>query len=211
MCRRLHRRAFVGAIVALWLVAASAGFARLMQYATTPGSDQPAPSDWPAEASLRPDPGHDNLVLFAHPHCTCTRATLAQLEELAARCPELAIHVLFVRPRDGAEDWTQTDLWRQAVAIRGATVTDDAGGVEARRFGAATSGLALLYRRDGRLVFHGGITDARGQAGGSAGLQAIVALLTGGAGKRKETPAFGCPLFDPTPSADQGALPCCKD
>src|ERR1051326_560165 len=104
MRNRIPTRALVGAFVALWLIGAGAGFARLMQYETTPGDDRAGPSDWPADARVIRDPDRANLVLCAHPHCACTRATLAQLEELAARCPDLAIHVLFVRPRDGAED-----------------------------------------------------------------------------------------------------------
>jgi hypothetical protein len=211
MFGRLRTRALIGALVALWVAGTCAGFAHLMRYATTSGNDGPAPTDWPAASTLQPDPDRANLVLLAHPHCSCTRATFQQLEQLAARCPSVAIHVLFVRPAESGDDWKQTDLWRQAAAIPTARVIEDTGGAEARRFGAATSGCVLLYRRDGKLLFRGGITDARGQAGDSAGVEAIVSLLISGAAERDKTPVFGCPLFDPTPSTDQGPPTCCKD
>ena len=57
--------------------------------------------------------------------------------------------------------WARTGLWDQAEAIPGVRIWTDVGAVEARRFGAATSGLVLVYDASGRLVFQGGITPAR--------------------------------------------------
>jgi hypothetical protein len=50
-------------------------------------------------------------------------------------------------------------------------------GHEACLFGAATWGQTMVYGRDGRLLFSGGITAARGHYGDNAGTQAIAALL----------------------------------
>ena len=47
-------------------------------------------------------------------------------------------------------------------------VRDDMAG-EARRFGAVTSGQTLLFDTQGNLLFSGGITAARAQAGDNAG------------------------------------------
>ena len=65
--------------------------------------------------------------------------------------------VVFVQPPELASSWAQTDLWRSVSLIPGATrVLDD--GTEARLFGAATSGQTIVYDREGRLLFSGGIT-----------------------------------------------------
>ena len=45
------------------------------------------------------------------------------------------------------------------------------------RFGLVSSGHALLYDENGRLLFSGGLTNARGHAGNSVGRNAIVAIL----------------------------------
>jgi len=74
------------------------------------------------------------------------------------------------------------------------TVDFDGGGAEAKRFGAETSGAVVLYDRAGRLVFHGGITAARGHEGDSFGQQRIAALLTGARADRTDAPVFGCAL-----------------
>ncbi|MCI0536897.1 MAG: hypothetical protein L0Z50_16910 [Verrucomicrobiales bacterium] len=62
---------------------------------------------------------------------------------------QLSVHVLFVKPADTAQDWANTDLWRQAAAIPDVTVHCDAEGREARIFHSETSGNSLMYGRDG--------------------------------------------------------------
>src|SRR5436190_6315 len=88
-------------------------------------------------------------------------------------------------------------LTRPKVAIPGVTVRADVDGEAARRFGAATSGQALLYTADGRLLFSGGITESRGHEGDNAGRSAIAALVLGAEPTKLATsPVYGCPLFE---------------
>jgi glyoxylase-like metal-dependent hydrolase (beta-lactamase superfamily II) len=105
-------------------------------------------------------------------------------------------YVLFVKPPDFAAGWEQTDLLTSAATIPGVTVVRDDDGIEASRFRAATSGQTVLYDADGKLLFSGGITGARGHAGDNAGRAAVVSLLAEDETERQETPVYGCPLFD---------------
>jgi hypothetical protein len=75
------------------------------------------------------------------------------------------------------------------------SVVRDDDGVEARAFGAATSGQTLLYDRNGRQQFSGGITGSRAHQGDNAGRQSLLALLNGGHNVRTGTNVYGCPLF----------------
>ena len=61
-----------------------------------------------------------------------------------------------------------------------------------------TSGHALLFDRDGHLLFSGGITPARGHEGDNFGASAIAARLAGRPAPA-ETPVFGCPIAGPDP------------
>jgi hypothetical protein len=108
----------------------------------------------------------------------------------------VSAHVFFLKPTSVPDDWERTDLWRSAASIPGVQVWADPDGAEARRFHAATSGLALLYDGDGRLRFCGGITRARGHAGDNPGREALRALLLEGGPGPTQTPVFGCPLFE---------------
>ncbi len=189
-------RHLVGVAVALWAAVVGAGFLALWHYETTPGGSGNPPAQQ-GEAAL------PRLVLFAHPRCPCTRATLDELEQLVAHCQgRLSIHVLFFKPAGTADTWAETDLWRRAAALPGVSVSCDEDGREARRAGAFTSGHALLYDTRGRLLFSGGLTNSRGHAGDGAGRAAVLALLAGEPADRAQTPVFGCPLGDgcPTPS-----------
>jgi hypothetical protein len=70
----------------------------------------------------------------------------------------------------------------------------DEDATQAAVFGVAVSGQTLLYDAAGRLIFSGGITDARGHSGDNAGRGALVSLLNGRASTVTRTPVFGCLL-----------------
>lgn len=193
------------ALVALWLGAVGAGMLLLLVYSTRPcDAGAPAPR-WPAGSRL-PSPGRGAiLVLAVHPRCACSRASVEELARIVARCGErLAVRVLMFKPAGESDDWARTDLWRSVAAIPGVDLRIDEGGAEARRFGAATSGQALLYDASGRLVFSGGITWARGHSGDNAGRDAIVGWVEQGTALRRSTFVFGCSLHDPGLAAAVG-------
>jgi hypothetical protein len=139
--------------------------------------------------------------MLAHPRCACTRASVEELSRLMARLRgRLEARVLFFQPASAPDGWSKTDLWRAAAAIPGVEIRRDAGGVEARRFGAETSGQVLLYDAVGRLLFSGGITALRGHAGDNAGSRAIAALLTRTEPGPAASPVLGCALLGPAPA-----------
>lgn len=140
------------------------------------------------------DPSKPTLIMLVHPQCPCSRASLTELNRLAALCPNKAsLCVLFLRPAGCPEAFADTDLRRQAEAIPSVLALTDDNGDAARRFGAATSGETLLYAADGRLLFHGGLTGSRGHEGDNAGLSAVTAWLHGGSGP-SQAPVYGCPM-----------------
>jgi hypothetical protein len=70
----------------------------------------------------------------------------------------------------------------------------DATGLERQRFGAIVSGEVFAFERDGRRVFHGGLTPGRGHVGESAGQGELEALARGKRAEPCEAPVFGCRL-----------------
>jgi hypothetical protein len=191
---RKHRLVVTGAAI-LWALVVMAGLGAVHSYELTPGQAAIRQSQWPQASHVQADPERANLVLLAHPRCPCTRASLDELARIAARCRDVvAVHIVFFRPGGAPRQWGLTDLRRRAEAIAGARVLDDLEGSEAARFGAATSGQALLYDRAGRLLFAGGITAARGQSGANAASNAVIAMLAGQSRSRDAAPVFGCPI-----------------
>jgi hypothetical protein len=134
--------------------------------------------------------------MLAHPRCACTRASIGELARLVAATGDaMAVHVIFVRPEGVPSDWERTDTWRAAEEIPGVQVWADEAGDEARRFGGVTSGQALLFDREGALVFAGGITPARGHHGDSVGRSVVLAAVHGTRPERTASAVFGCPIF----------------
>jgi hypothetical protein len=180
----------------VWVAAAATGLSVLWNYDNAPGVAAAAPARWPAASVLVHTPDQPTLVLLAHPQCSCTPASLAELAEVLARArTRPRTYVLFLKPEGFTDDWVQADLWKTAASIPGVTLVRDDAGREARRFGSATSGQTLLYDGAGALRFSGGITGSRSHAGDNAGRRSLVALLNGGSPDRAATNVFGCPLF----------------
>ena len=72
---------------AAWLALAGAGSWAMMRYENAPGAAGRPPREWPGASRLERGVDQPTLVLVAHPHCPCTRATLGELAILLARCP----------------------------------------------------------------------------------------------------------------------------
>ena len=195
----------------LWLAAVGIGLYKLWGYENGPGITAGAPVRWPVNSQITPAPDRATLVMFAHPHCPCTRASVGELALLMARCQgRLTAYVLFFRPKEFPAGWEETDLWHSAAAIPGVSVLQDEDGMEAHRFHAATSGHTLLYDAEGPLLFSGGITASRGHSGDNAGRSAVVSLLTERVAERTETFTFGCSLFATDSECGEGARQCDK-
>jgi hypothetical protein len=118
-------------------------------------------------------------------------------------------YVIFVKPPQCSNqtDWEKTDLWDSAEQIPGVTAIVDIDGIEARRFQAATSGVAMLYDQRRQLQFRGGITASRGHSGDNLGQSTIVNLLIQGSADVDSTKVYGCELGTNLRGSDQA---CCQ-
>ena len=175
----------------------SVGFVALAEYKGTEGEvARPAPALWPVGSGLEHEPGRAKLLMFVHPECACSRASLSELERLlvAFEGEGLMVEVAFVLPEGVPESFAATSLWAKAEAIPDVRVSRDRDGAEAARFGASTSGHALLYGADGGLLFSGGLTSSRGHEGPSAGATRLASLLRSGHADASGSAVFGCGL-----------------
>jgi hypothetical protein len=136
------------------------------------------------------------LLLFAHPHCPCTRATLAEFERLlAVSADRFDAHILFIAPEDTDSSWGDTELYRAACRIPSVKVHIDQDRREADLFGVRTSGTSLLFDAVGHLQFQGGLTPARGHEGDNQGIGSLKSFLHGEPVSPKAL-VFGCPLHE---------------
>ena len=184
-----------GFVGAAWLAVVAAQVSGLLRYQSEAGAVGGAPPTWPEAAPVALDASRSTLLFFAHPHCPCTRASVAELDRVMARSAgRFDAHAFFYADPAMGEGWERSGLWSAAAAIPGLSVRADPLGETARRFGAMTSGQVSIYAPDGRLRFRGGITSARGHEGDGAGKSAVLALALGGEPELCETAVYGCGL-----------------
>ncbi|MEQ1908566.1 MAG: RedB protein [Vicinamibacterales bacterium] len=203
-------RAWLTAATVFWLAGVVYGIERMSRYALTPAVQQPLVPTWPAISSLARAPGRTTLVMFVHPQCPCTRASLAELEQIIREnsgtpTPALDAFVVFLAPSSMPQGWAASTLLDRVGHLRGVSVVSDTNGREARLFHADVSGVLVLYDGRGDLMFSGGITGSRGEVGENDGLRRVRALLTASPTSPQRAPVFGCPLSDPAARTD-GAL-----
>ncbi len=198
---------FITALLgAAWMAALAFGARVLFKYETTPGRTGVISARWPSVSIIPRPTDKPTLVMLAHPHCPCTRASVGELAQIMARAVgKVNAYVLFVKPPGAGPDWDDTDLRRSAAEIPGVTVLTDENGTEAGRFGAETSGHTLVFDRNGALVFGGGITASRGHAGANTGESAVLAALKQEPMLRNRTPVFGFSLANRS-STEEGKL-----
>jgi hypothetical protein len=193
--RRLTAVAAVVAVV-LWSAAVVAGIQRIWSYEGTPGEQTSVPASWPGSSLVSVNPERATLMMFVHPLCACTRASLTELREALDtmdRAP--AVWIVLLSPRGIVKDWNEV-IANIAGRVPEATIVTDVDGKAADTFGASTSGHVVLYHTDGTLAFSGGITGGRGHVGDNDGRRALVVGLHGGSDAH-EHPIFGCGLDDP--------------
>lgn len=192
----------------LWCAALVSGFALVHAQMSTPGDARPAPSAWPEDTSLSLDSDAPTILLFAHPRCPCTRATIRQLATLPA---DLRVSVTLVLSGPGLRTYENQPLATLANELLEAEIALDPTGAEARRFGAHTSGHIVAYSPSGQLLFSGGITPGRGHEGPTDALAALAFTLRTNEPSPHASLVFGCPILNPDhecPTRDPSAS-CC--
>jgi len=192
-----------------WIAVVALGFGGLAVYESRPGLRAVAPQNWPVRSRFARDPDRWTLLLFLHPRCPCSQASLQELEELLpGNAARLRARIICNKPKGVPEGWEKTATWRQAMAMKNVDVICDENDGERACFGVATSGQVLLYDPNGELRYSGGITRSRGHPGANAGRAAIESLLRGESPRSNRQPVFGCPLVDPETFRGEKGCPC---
>lgn len=196
---RTERKRRIGAIVlvAFSLTTTLAGLTALVAFDNTPGAPGSPSVTWPRLTRLRRESNRQELLVFAHPYCSCTTATISELATLfASRGAAPTPVITFVVYRPGTQaSWSWKSLNDHASALPNNRFFWDDAGREARHFGATTSGMVLLYDARGALQFAGGITGSRGHEGDNYGLDALrAALKSPHPGIVARSRVFGCAL-----------------
>ena len=201
----MRRRFLLVFTVIVWLTGVVLGFGVLQSYKSTPGAVGKTPATIDVAHHPAEQAGQNRLLMFVHPRCPCSTASLAELAVLLEHRKNIHTEVVFVAPDEVPDGWEKASLWQTASALPGVKVRTDRGGVLANRYGAATSGHVVLFGPYGKLLFSGGITPSRGHEGDNAGLQALLDVLGSGELPQQAAPVFGCPLFSPNSPSE-----CCK-
>jgi hypothetical protein len=190
------RALLVGAAL-LWVAAAAGGPLFMFVYESQAAPAPEIASLWPDRTGLARNPNGFSLVMAIHPKCSCTRASVSELNKLMlAWGGQVRAIALVTKPFEFPDLWSETDVTARLRAIPNVEVVRDLGGADASAFGAQSSGQTLLYDAAGRLVFAGGITAFRGHEGPSVGGEALKQLVAGNAAPRARTHVFGCSLKD---------------
>lgn len=187
-------RPWHGLLAATWLLIVVGGVLAVAKHSVTPGRSSTLAADWPLGDKLPLDQSRPTLVMSVHAECPCSRASLAELDDIVSAHPgSLNVYVLIADAPSG-ESRSKASLLALAASIQGAKIISDADGSLAEKLDAETSGQTFLFDTRGHLRFSGGITASRGHVGPNEGVSAIKSLLANTTATPPSTPVYGCPM-----------------
>lgn len=179
----------------IWLLISIFGVFYLFQYSAKPGASSKNSTIWPVGSHISKPKEKNTLVIFAHPHCPCSKATIRELERLIPHIKDkVDMHVVFVKPKNKNITWVKGSLWKQVQSLPSVHASIDQDGFESKVFGAKTSGQVYFYNSNNKLVFSGGITPSRGHEGDSLGRKYILDAIQSPTDEIKISQVFGCAL-----------------
>jgi hypothetical protein len=189
----------LAAALIVWIAVAVAGWYGISAYGFKgdPQATTGIVRHWPADSTIARMTGRPTLVLFLHPKCPCSRATVAELERLPVLVPSDAlpdICVVAAAPRSTGDLWWSSPFLERAARLPNAHLVRDPGGVETELFGVRISGTVLLFDPAGNRLYAGGVTMSRGHAGDNVGLQAVTDLLVDHDADVSSIPPLGCAM-----------------
>lgn len=177
------------------------GFALLYAHDSKPGLQFASPSLWPSDVEIERPMDVSSLLIFVHPQCPCTFASLAELERVVGQSgSSLETIVILNAPAEKLEEWMQTSVANRAKGISRARIVVDGDGKLSAKFRVTVSGQCLLYSPNGQLLFQGGLTASRGHEGESAGQSVLMHLIAHperdalSNQQVREIPVYGCEL-----------------
>jgi hypothetical protein len=194
-------------MLALWLIALVPAAATLLRFEWTSGATGLAPTRLTTSLSkgVSQKDGREALLVVAiHPLCSCTRATLKELEDSAPTWKQPYRTTFLIYQAKSAVtsdfDWHRAVYIREAQQALHAEVIEDLNGEQAAKLGALTSGEVLLYsapdqQNSRRLLFSGGVTAGRGMEGENGGIASLEhAINSSNTQAEAHAPVYGCGL-----------------
>ena len=134
------------------------------------------------------------ILVFYHPHCPCTVATIRNLERSWTRLSQDSTILAFAyRPSETGDSWissTSTGILKRM----GANVIVDPDGQNCTKFGVLTSGHLLVYNDEGALQFSGGVTSSGGHEGDCPAISDLVQKISNQSKQAKQWPVYGCQI-----------------
>jgi hypothetical protein len=191
-------------VVLSWVGAVFWVMSLIGRYEGTPGEAATVPTQWPQNCSIKPNPAKQTLLFFLHPRCACSLASMQEFKHALqhfARTANLSsenidINCVFTCPDTNYTEWTNTVLVNRAREIPDATIRFDRNGTIINQFHVTTSGHVLLYSKNGKLMYSGGVTLARGHEGNNKNREAFENAMSDSTTSSDECPVFGCKLLD---------------
>lgn len=200
-----HSKFFL-ACIAGWVGLCLASLMPLWTYQNQDGELSRLKEQWPASSQLRFSTQQPTLLMFVHPRCPCSRASMGEFARMMERLNgHVSARILFYAPESESQDWHQTDMWKTAMEIEGTSISADTNGKEATIFDVHVSGQTFLFDQQGELLFQGGLTVSRGHEGLSSGRMAVESLALSRPSAITSHAVYGCSLFSSCTESSQPA------
>lgn len=191
------------ALLVSWVVAICVVWWSMTAYSFQIDGEPTPIAAWPSDAAVSLAADRPTVLLFLHPRCPCSAASLTELESALAAIPSdrrPQVQVIAAVPTKHDSKWTESPTVVRSQELPNSSLLIDVGGFESHKFGAASSGHVMAFAPTGELRYSGGVTLSRGHAGDNVGRMSLIRTLADGTTDDsvvEEFPVFGCRLCLP--------------
>lgn len=182
-------------VYTIWIGLLLIGHTVLFEYELTAGPLSNSKRIFPDRSLIQLTHSCQNLILFLHPACPCSAATVDEFRDLMGQGEKDSVGtVVFFMPRAKESEWSVAPIISSVKRIPNVSTLYDADGSQAKLFGATTSGHLFLYDGRGILQFSGGITGSRGHTGDNQYFELAKRTIVCKSPQFATAPVFGCSL-----------------
>src|SRR5580704_15651034 len=129
---RVRKRSLV--LLATWGAVVVSGILFLEADAARTGDGGTPAGRWLAGSRIQLDDRRSTLLIFLHPHCPCSRASVGELAYIVDRCRDrVSVHAILLGT-PFLHRWGRSEIERDLAGLADVHVDPDRGGAEARRF-----------------------------------------------------------------------------
>lgn len=172
-----RKKIIISVIISIWVGSIIWSTKAMLIFQFTPGKMGKVFNDFPQKSKLVLDQTLPTLILFLHPKCTCSKASVEEIKIIKSSIKKEFKLIAVVQTASLKLTDELEKLKEELSTLPHSTIVNDSYSFETNLFSVKTSGQIYIYSSFGELIYTGGSTSSRGTSSPSELRRTIASIL----------------------------------